>query len=51
MSVVVCGPWDGSTFQNERSGLKNVVSEYSYEYPIKMLKKASAIRSVKLKKK
>ena len=40
MSVVVAGPWDGSAFQNERKKLTGVVSEYKYEYPIKMLQKA-----------
>jgi len=46
MSVAVSGPWDGSAFQNERATLKNtsIISEYKYEYPIKMLERTKAIK-------
>ena len=44
MSVAVSGPWDGSTYQNERKTLNNSMSEYKYEYPIKMLHKTRAIK-------
>merc|ERR1712110_85403 len=45
MSVAVSGPWDGSAFQNERRSLNGaVISEYKYEYPIKMLQRAKAIK-------
>merc|ERR1712130_926505 len=44
MSVAVSGPWDGSAFQNERKDLNNIMSEYKYEYPIKMLRKTGTIK-------
>ena len=44
MSAAVSGPWDGSAFQNERRDLNNIMSEYKYEYPIKMLRKTGTIK-------
>jgi hypothetical protein len=41
---MVQGPWDGAIYQNERSSMKNIKSEYHLEYPPKSQQKQAQIK-------